>query len=84
MKLRIFSTCFCSAFYGLISRLDSSFFIEQKRVFRGKSDPCGTVHITIGDGGNSEGLAQRCVPLILFPNFILKKIPTFKLNFAIL
>ncbi|XP_057540389.1 purple acid phosphatase 18 [Amaranthus tricolor] len=32
---------------------------RSKRVFRGKSDPCGTVHITIGDGGNSEGLAQR-------------------------
>ncbi|XP_057809880.1 purple acid phosphatase 18-like [Salvia miltiorrhiza] len=32
---------------------------RTKRVFNGKSDPCGFVHITIGDGGNSEGLARR-------------------------
>ncbi|KAJ7960755.1 Purple acid phosphatase [Quillaja saponaria] len=30
-----------------------------KRVNNGKSDPCGAVHITIGDGGNSEGLAHK-------------------------
>lgn len=34
-------------------------------MFSGKSDRCGAVHITIGDGGNSEGLARRCVPLKL-------------------
>ncbi|XVF34020.1 hypothetical protein REPUB_Repub18cG0021000 [Reevesia pubescens] len=31
----------------------------KSRVNNGKSDPCGAVHITIGDGGNKEGLAQR-------------------------
>ncbi|KAL7087900.1 hypothetical protein ACP275_13G096700 [Erythranthe tilingii] len=31
---------------------------RSKRVFNGKSDPCGAVHITIGDGGNREGLAH--------------------------
>lgn len=32
---------------------------RSKRVFSGKSDRCGAVHITIGDGGNYEGLARR-------------------------
>ncbi|KAE8726797.1 Purple acid phosphatase 18 [Hibiscus syriacus] len=32
-----------------------------KRVNKGKSDPCGAVHITIGDGGNRDGLAQKYV-----------------------
>ncbi|KAK6149298.1 hypothetical protein DH2020_016823 [Rehmannia glutinosa] len=32
---------------------------RSKRVFNGRSDPCGAVHITIGDGGNSEGLAHK-------------------------
>ncbi|KAK4344514.1 hypothetical protein RND71_034690 [Anisodus tanguticus] len=32
---------------------------RTKRVYEGKSDPCGAVHITIGDGGNREGLAHR-------------------------
>uniref|UniRef100_A0A5B7A5D9 Purple acid phosphatase n=1 Tax=Davidia involucrata TaxID=16924 RepID=A0A5B7A5D9_DAVIN len=32
---------------------------RSKRVYNGKSDPCGAVHITIGDGGNSEGLAHK-------------------------
>ncbi|XP_058001349.1 purple acid phosphatase 18 isoform X1 [Hevea brasiliensis] len=27
----------------------------------GNSDPCGTVHITIGDGGNREGLAPKYI-----------------------
>ncbi|KAL5710009.1 Purple acid phosphatase 18 [Ranunculus cassubicifolius] len=31
----------------------------QTRVSNGKSDPCGAVHITIGDGGNREGLAHK-------------------------
>ncbi|KAL8509974.1 hypothetical protein ACS0TY_016983 [Phlomoides rotata] len=31
---------------------------RSKRVYNGKSDSCGTVHITIGDGGNREGLAH--------------------------
>ncbi|OMO82165.1 hypothetical protein CCACVL1_12050 [Corchorus capsularis] len=29
------------------------------RVFDGKADNCGPVHITIGDGGNREGLATK-------------------------
>ncbi|XP_010545536.1 PREDICTED: purple acid phosphatase 18 isoform X2 [Tarenaya hassleriana] len=32
---------------------------RTKRVNNGKSDPCGAVHITIGDGGNREGLARK-------------------------
>lgn len=32
---------------------------RSKRVNGGKPDPCGAVHITIGDGGNREGLAHR-------------------------
>ncbi|XP_058093943.1 purple acid phosphatase 18 [Magnolia sinica] len=31
---------------------------RSKRVNNGKVDPCGAVHITIGDGGNREGLAH--------------------------
>ncbi|KAK3445588.1 hypothetical protein EUGRSUZ_A01512 [Eucalyptus grandis] len=29
------------------------------RVYNGKANDCGPVHITIGDGGNREGLAKR-------------------------
>ncbi|CAI0423667.1 unnamed protein product [Linum tenue] len=29
------------------------------RVYDNKADPCGPVHVTIGDGGNREGLALR-------------------------
>ncbi|XP_006650263.1 purple acid phosphatase 18 [Oryza brachyantha] len=32
---------------------------RAKRVYKGGIDPCGAVHITIGDGGNREGLAHR-------------------------
>lgn len=32
---------------------------RSKRVYQGKSNPCGAVHITIGDGGNQEGLANK-------------------------
>eukprot|EP00262_Sarcandra_glabra_P005201 TRINITY_DN16555_c0_g1_i2.p1 TRINITY_DN16555_c0_g1~~TRINITY_DN16555_c0_g1_i2.p1 ORF type:complete len:416 (-),score=55.36 TRINITY_DN16555_c0_g1_i2:201-1421(-) len=32
---------------------------RSNRVNNGKVDPCGAVHVTIGDGGNREGLAQR-------------------------
>ncbi|XP_062018042.1 purple acid phosphatase 18-like isoform X2 [Rosa rugosa] len=32
---------------------------RSNRVNSGKSNTCGAVHITIGDGGNREGLAQR-------------------------
>ncbi|KAK4484827.1 hypothetical protein RD792_007425, partial [Penstemon davidsonii] len=32
---------------------------RSMRVFNGKPDPCGAVHITIGDGGNKEGLAHK-------------------------
>lgn len=31
-----------------------------------RKDPCGAVHITIGDGGNKEGLAQRLVQMCRF------------------
>ncbi|GMN46814.1 hypothetical protein TIFTF001_015991 [Ficus carica] len=32
---------------------------RTKRVNNGLPDPCGAVHITIGDGGNKEGLAHH-------------------------
>ncbi|KAI4388358.1 hypothetical protein MLD38_000692 [Melastoma candidum] len=32
---------------------------RSTRVYKGKLNPCGPVHITIGDGGNREGLAHR-------------------------
>ncbi|KAJ8763600.1 hypothetical protein K2173_003072 [Erythroxylum novogranatense] len=32
---------------------------RTERVNNGKSDPCGAVHVTIGDGGNKEGLARK-------------------------
>ncbi|CAL4925991.1 unnamed protein product [Urochloa decumbens] len=32
---------------------------RAERVYNGRLDPCGAVHITIGDGGNREGLAHR-------------------------
>uniref|UniRef100_A0ACD5ULI9 Uncharacterized protein n=1 Tax=Avena sativa TaxID=4498 RepID=A0ACD5ULI9_AVESA len=32
---------------------------RSERVYKGGLDPCGAVHITIGDGGNREGLAHR-------------------------
>ncbi|KAG9146744.1 hypothetical protein Leryth_005070 [Lithospermum erythrorhizon] len=32
---------------------------RTRRVFNGKQDKCGAVHITIGDGGNREGLAHN-------------------------
>ncbi|GAV76254.1 Metallophos_C domain-containing protein, partial [Cephalotus follicularis] len=31
------------------------------QMYNGFSDPCGPVHITIGDGGNREGLASKNV-----------------------
>ncbi|TVU50893.1 hypothetical protein EJB05_02288 [Eragrostis curvula] len=31
------------------------------RVYNGKADPCGPVYVTIGDGGNREGLADKYV-----------------------
>ncbi|XP_062168219.1 probable purple acid phosphatase 20 isoform X2 [Alnus glutinosa] len=31
------------------------------RVYNGKADNCGPVYITIGDGGNSEGLASKFI-----------------------
>ncbi|XP_073108377.1 purple acid phosphatase 18 isoform X2 [Elaeis guineensis] len=34
---------------------------RSERVHNGVLDPCGAVHITIGDGGNREGLAQRYI-----------------------
>lgn len=32
---------------------------RSERVYKGGLDPCGAVHITIGDGGNREGLAHK-------------------------
>ncbi|PHU13038.1 Purple acid phosphatase 21 [Capsicum chinense] len=32
---------------------------RTNRVYNGKPDPCGAIHITIGDGGNKEGLARK-------------------------
>ncbi|KAK3136140.1 hypothetical protein QOZ80_5BG0428680 [Eleusine coracana subsp. coracana] len=32
-----------------------------QRVYAGKPDPCGPVYVTIGDGGNREGLAEKFV-----------------------
>ncbi|KAF0889504.1 hypothetical protein E2562_024559 [Oryza meyeriana var. granulata] len=31
------------------------------RVYGSREDPCGPVHVTVGDGGNREGLAKRYV-----------------------
>jgi acid phosphatase type 7 len=31
------------------------------RVHDGRADPCGPVYVTIGDGGNREGLADKYV-----------------------
>ncbi|PWZ44892.1 putative purple acid phosphatase 20 [Zea mays] len=31
------------------------------RVYAGKEDPCGPVYVTIGDGGNREGLANKFI-----------------------
>ena len=30
---------------------------RSRRVLRGQPDPCGPIHVTIGDGGNREGAA---------------------------
>ncbi|KAH7675619.1 Acid phosphatase protein [Dioscorea alata] len=36
---------------------------RSERVYNGCLDNCGAVHITVGDGGNREGLAERfCQP----------------------
>ncbi|PKA48668.1 Purple acid phosphatase 18 [Apostasia shenzhenica] len=32
---------------------------RTERVYNGRLDSCGLIHITIGDGGNREGLARR-------------------------
>jgi hypothetical protein len=32
-----------------------------KRVYQGKEDPCGPMYVTIGDGGNREGLADKYI-----------------------
>ncbi|XVF07697.1 hypothetical protein REPUB_Repub06bG0162300 [Reevesia pubescens] len=36
-----------------------SFAMAKTRVYDGKADNCAPVHITIGDGGNREGLASK-------------------------
>lgn len=53
----------------LVGYMIMLFSTWQKRVNKGKSDPCGTVHITIGDGGNREGLAQKYVITTKFLKF---------------
>jgi hypothetical protein len=37
------------------------FVYNQERVHLKQSDPCGILYITIGDGGNIEGLARMQV-----------------------
>ncbi|KAJ9542585.1 hypothetical protein OSB04_029091 [Centaurea solstitialis] len=39
--------------------LYTTFF--QARVYDNHDDPCGPVHITIGDGGNRQGLANKYI-----------------------
>ncbi|KAF1881409.1 hypothetical protein Lal_00023445 [Lupinus albus] len=34
-------------------------FPQQTRVYKGKGNKCGPIYITIGDGGNREGLATK-------------------------
>ncbi|CAL5335721.1 unnamed protein product [Camellia sinensis] len=34
---------------------------RSKRVYGGRSDSCGAVHVTVGDGGNREGLASKYI-----------------------
>ncbi|XP_057464308.1 purple acid phosphatase 18-like [Actinidia eriantha] len=34
---------------------------RSKRVYNGRLDRCGPVHLTIGDGGNREGLAHQYI-----------------------
>jgi len=31
----------------------------QTRIYDNKADPCGPLFVTIGDGGNREGLALK-------------------------
>jgi hypothetical protein len=33
--------------------------LSQARVYDNEANPCGPVYITIGDGGNREGLAFK-------------------------
>lgn len=62
------------------------FSLRQKRVNAGKSDPCGAVHITIGDGGNREGLAHKygitIFPLFTFIDFTAVMIQLLQLLFT--
>lgn len=51
---------------------------EQTRVYDDNVDPCGIVHVTVGDGGNREGLARKCV--LYFP----KLTPNAKIYFGFL
>ncbi|XP_062197050.1 probable purple acid phosphatase 20 [Phragmites australis] len=54
-----------SLLYG--ARVDAVFaghvhaYERFARVYGGKEDPCGPVYVTIGDGGNREGLAEKYV-----------------------
>lgn len=47
-------------YYGVLQ-----FLLLQDPVYYGKAKKCGPVHITIGDGGNIEGLAKEYVCDIL-------------------
>lgn len=57
---------FFSSLIFMAFALHYVFNFWQKRVYNGKSDPCGPIHITIGDGGNREGLATRYVLSLAF------------------
>jgi hypothetical protein len=50
-------------FVEIIIDLDSTLNVLQTRVYDNEVDPCGPVYITIGDGGNREGLALEWVLL---------------------
>uniref|UniRef100_A0A0D3FVK7 Purple acid phosphatase n=1 Tax=Oryza barthii TaxID=65489 RepID=A0A0D3FVK7_9ORYZ len=45
------------AYERFVSSILISAIARTTRVYNNKANPCGPVHITIGDGGNREGLA---------------------------
>ncbi|KAK4779018.1 hypothetical protein SAY86_006546 [Trapa natans] len=49
---------------------------RSKRVYKGRPDLCGAIHITIGDGGNREGLAQKYVHFSIL-NFCVAQLTIF-------
>lgn len=44
-----------------ITYIKGELCLMQKRVYNNKADQCGPIYITIGDGGNREGLATSYV-----------------------